>query len=162
MHNRIIGVMGGARVDERTAQLAYSLGKAIAENGWILLNGGRRAGVMHASAQGAKEAGGMTIGILPDHNRRAMSEFIDIPIVTGMADARNLINVLTSDVVVACRGSAGTMSEIALALKNGKPVILLDFHVQDVFQEFLSRGQLSVVDSVDEVISRIHHLFQER
>ena len=160
MLRKIIGVMGGGNADDYTARMAYKLGKAIAENGWILLNGGRRAGVMHASAQGAKEAGGLTIGILPDRDRSGASEFIDIPIVTGMVDARNLVNVLSSDVVVACRGSAGTISEVALALKNGKRVILLDFPIQDTFQEYVTRGLLSSAKSVEGVISQIRHYLE--
>jgi len=151
--------MGGANVDHHTRQMAYDLGKAIAENGWILLNGGRRAGVMHASARGAKEAGGLTVGILPDRDRQGASEYIDIPIVTGMADARNLVNVLSSDVVVACRGSAGTISEVALALKNGRRVILLDFPIQSTFQEYLTMGLLSSADSVEDTISIIQDYF---
>ena len=152
--------MGGGNVDEPTRRMAYDLGKAIAENGWILLNGGRRAGVMHASAQGAKEAGGLTIGILPDRDRGGASEFIDIPIVTGMADARNLVNVLSSDIVVACSGSAGTISEVALALKNSKRVILLDFPIQDIFQEYLAKGLLSLAKSVEDAISQIRDCFE--
>jgi uncharacterized protein (TIGR00725 family) len=161
MLQRIIGVMGGGTADNHTCQMAFDLGKAIAENGWILLNGGRCAGVMHASAQGAKQARGLTIGILPDRDRGAVSEFIDIPIVTGMSDARNLVNILSSDVVVACRGSAGTISEVALALKNSKRVILLDFPIQDTFRQYVNEGLLTSVQSVEEVISHIREYFKK-
>jgi hypothetical protein len=132
----IIGIMGGAAVSKATMEKAYDLGKKIAENGWILLNGGRDAGVMLASAKGAKSANGLTIGILPGHSKNEANPFIDIPIVTAMADARNLINVLSSDIIVACKGSAGTLSEIALALKNNKPLILLDYTPTPFFQEY--------------------------
>ena len=104
---------------------AYQLGKLIAQQGWGLLTGGRKAGVMNAASQGAKAAGGLTIGILPDNNTDRLSEAVDIAIVTGMGNARNNINVLSSDAIVACGIGAGTASEIALALKNGKKVILL-------------------------------------
>jgi len=160
MMQKIIGVMGGATVDNRTRQMAYGLGKAIAENGWILLNGGRRAGVMHASARGAKEAGGLTIGILPDRDRLGASEYIDIPIVSGMPDARNLVNVLSSDVVVACRCSAGTISAVALAFKNGKRVILLDFPIRSTFKAYSAKDLLSSTNTVEEAISQIREYYQ--
>ena len=147
--------MGGANADERTLQLAYDLGIAIAENGWILLNGGRKAGVMQASARGAKKAGGLTIGILPTNDKSGLGDYIDIAIITGLSDARNLVNVLSSDIIVACKGSAGTISEIALALKNDKRVILLDFPVHKTFQEYFSSGLLTIVENVCEAVLQI-------
>ena len=118
MKKIIIGVMGGGRAEAQTLDAAYRLGKLIAREGWVLLNGGRAAGVMEASARGASEEGGLTIGILPDDRPGRASEYIDIPILTGIGDARNYVNVLSSDVVVACPGRAGTLSEIALALNS--------------------------------------------
>ena len=75
--------------------------------------------------------------------------------MTNLADARNLINVLTSDVVVACAGSAGTLSEVALALKNGKTVLLLRLNVGDAFQEYRSNGQLVDMSTAQECIDKI-------
>lgn len=122
----IIGVMGaGYAAKAETCELAHELGEAIAKEGWALLCGGRDTGVMDAVAQGAAEAGGLTIGILPDQNLHRCSKHIQIPIVTGMGDARNVINVLSSHVVVALVGGAGTLSEVALAIKSHRPVILL-------------------------------------
>ncbi|HEY9283466.1 MAG TPA: hypothetical protein VIP46_08435, partial [Pyrinomonadaceae bacterium] len=83
------------------------------------------SGVMEAASRGAREAGGLTIGILPTADAGDASEFVDLAVVTGMGQARNQINVLTSRVVFACGAGAGTASEIALALKARKPVILL-------------------------------------
>lgn len=123
----LIGVMGGGRVDGPTRQRAYQLGELVAENGWCLLNGGRDAGVMAASAAGAAERGGLVVGILPGESRAGMAPGVTIPIITGLGSARNSINALSSDVVVACPGGAGTLSEIALALKTGTPVITLGF-----------------------------------
>lgn len=91
-----------------------------------MLTGGRASGVMEAAMKGAKAAGGTTIGILPSADGAGRSEFADIAINTGMGNARNNINVLTSDVVVAIGAEVGTASEIALAIKNGKPVILMN------------------------------------
>jgi uncharacterized protein (TIGR00725 family) len=105
--------------------LANAVGKSIARKGGILICGGGR-GVMEAAARGAKEAGGITIGILPGFSASEANPYIDIPIVTGMGDARNYINVLTSQAIIAIHGSYGTLSEIALALKCGTPVIALE------------------------------------
>ena len=127
MKKTIIGVMGGGSGSVEALQNAHRLGRLIAESGWVLLNGGRNAGIMEASAKGAKEVEGLTIGILPDKDGYRASEYIDIQIRTGANDARNYYNVLSSDVVIACKGRAGTISEIALALKNKKNVILTDF-----------------------------------
>jgi len=80
----VIGVMGGGEADERTRDLAYRIGALIAREGWVLLNGGRDEGVMEASAKGARDAGGLTVGVLPDRDTSRASEYIDVPIVTDM------------------------------------------------------------------------------
>jgi len=80
---------------------------------------------MEAAACGAKEAGGLTVGILPGARASEANPYIDIPIVTDMGNARNVINVLTSQVVIAIHGGYGTLSEIALALKCGTPVVAI-------------------------------------
>lgn len=124
----VIGIMGaGDGVSERDVRFADDLGRRIAEQGWIVLTGGRDAGVMNAAMRGAKSIpGSLTIGVLPG-SRDSVSPFADVAIFTGMGDARNAINVLSSDVVVVCGiGGAGTASEAALALKAGKPLILLE------------------------------------
>ena len=125
MANTIIGVMGPGRADTSEREAAYELGKRIAAEGWTLLTGGRSSGVMEAASKGAREAGGLTVGVLPGPGRSGMSEFVDVPIVTGMGSARNNINVLSSDLVIACGAGMGTTSEIMLAAKARKPVILL-------------------------------------
>lgn len=158
----IIGVMGGASATKHVAQMAFELGSLIADNGWTLLNGGRDSGVMRASAEGAKSRGGLTIGILYGSSRDDASPYIDIPIVTNLADARNLINVLSSDVVVACPGSAGTVSEIALALKNSRPVILLNFDPGSVFAEYESQGLLFSAASPAQCVEKIKELLSAR
>lgn len=127
MTKTIIGVMGpgkGATLKDITN--AEELGQRIAREEWVLLTGGRNVGVMDAVSRGAKEAGGLTIGILPTEDKTEMSPHVDIPICTGMGSARNNINVLSSDVVVACGSGAGTASEVMLALKAGKPLVLLN------------------------------------
>src|SRR5207253_5009519 len=121
----LIGVMGpgGATADEMKA--AFELGALIAREGWVLVTGGRSAGVMDAASRGAKSAGGLTVGILPTKDARDVSEAVDVPILTDMGQARNNINVLSSRAVVACGMGAGTASEVALALKAKKKIILL-------------------------------------
>jgi uncharacterized protein (TIGR00725 family) len=151
----IIGVMGGGEALPSHEMKAYHLGRLLALQGWILLNGGRNSGIMDASAKGAFEHGGLTVGILPDDHDRRKSTYISVPIITGMGSARNCINVLSSHVVVACPGGAGTLSEIALALKFGKKVILLDFDPGTGFEEYRKKGDLVYVKTAEEVIEAI-------
>ncbi len=142
MRKPVIGIMGGADVADDVLRLARQLGTLVARRGWVLLNGGRDTGVMAASAAGAKEAGGIVVGTLPDRDARSASPDLDLAIVTGLGDARNVINVLSSDVIIACPGAAGTLSEVALALKNGKPVILLGFEPGPSLEAYRRRGLL--------------------
>lgn len=152
---RVVGVMGGGTADAETLEKARELGERIAREGWVLLNGGRNAGVMAASARGAREAGGLVVGILPDDHWGRVSPDVTLPILTGMGDARNIINVLSSHVVVACRGGAGTISEIALALKAGRRVILMDFDTGGIFDRYEMEGRLLRVATPREVIALI-------
>lgn len=155
MKKIIIGVMGpGIEATANDLKNAYELGKSIAEQGWVLLTGGRNVGVMDAASQGAKVANGLTIGILPTDNTNAISEAVDIAIMTDMGNARNNINVLSSNVVIACGMGAGTASEIALALKANKRVILLNNskEAQSFFTK-LSSANICIVNSFDDAIA---------
>lgn len=116
----------GEGATQKEREMAFELGRLIAERAWALLTGGRDVGVMDAASRGAHEAGGLVIGILPTETREGASQYIDIPICTGISGARNNINVLSSDVIVGCGVGAGTTSEIMLALKAQKPIILLN------------------------------------
>lgn len=138
---------------------AYLLGKLIAQQGWILLTGGRSVGVMQSAMEGAKSLGGLTIGILPDDNLDNMSPFVDIPILTGMGNARNNINVLSSDIIIACGMGLGTTSEISLALKSNKKVILLTNNLLAIqFFENLLKDNVFVTNSPEEVMNVIEYL----
>lgn len=129
MRKIIIGVMGpGTNASKTDLTNAHELGKLIAQAGWLLLTGGRNLGVMDAASTGAKAAKGLVIGVLPTADARGISEAVDIAIFTDLGNARNNINVLSSDVVIACGMGAGTASEIALAIKANKPVVLLTEH----------------------------------
>lgn len=158
MRRPVIGVMGGGEAAPEHVETAYELGRMIAQNGWVLLNGGRDAGVMEASAKGAHEAGGLTVGILPDDHRGRASAYLDIEIVTGMGSARNNINVLSSDVVIACTGGAGTLSEIALALKAQRPVVTVGLDLGPAFQPYVAQGRLHAVATAHEAILRTTEL----
>lgn len=122
----IVGVMGGGVADAATLALAREVGRRLASGGALLLCGGR-GGVMEAAAKGAREGGGRVIGILPfAPGEGEPNRFVDCALFTGLGDGRNYVNARTSDVVIALRGGPGTLSEIALALKVGVPVVLLD------------------------------------
>ncbi|SHJ59248.1 hypothetical protein SAMN02745216_01920 [Desulfatibacillum alkenivorans DSM 16219] len=157
----VIGVMGGGSATDNSEAQAYELGKLIAREGWALLNGGRAAGVMDASAKGAKEAGGLTIGVLPDTDASQTSRYIDIPILTGMNAARNYINVLSSQVVVACPGAAGTLSEIALAIKSQRPVICMGWDPGPVVANMAKSGMFILVKNPGEAVVEIKRLLRD-
>ncbi|MBJ7899576.1 MAG: cytochrome [Cyanobacteria bacterium RI_101] len=149
----IVGVMGaGENASPQALIWGRELGRLIAEAGWALLTGGRNCGVMAAANQGAKEIPqSLTLGILP-HPGAEPSPDVDLVIVTDLGNGRNNINVLTSQVVVACGvGGAGTVSEIALALKCGKPVILLGWPPQAL--EFWR--QFAPVDSAETPLEAV-------
>jgi len=151
---------GGELVNPEDYEFARKLGNLIAKEGWVLLNGGRASGIMEASARGAKESGGLTIGILPGTDPDWASEYIDIPILTGVGLARNYINVLTSEVVIALPGRTGTISEIALALNVGKKVISLNFDLGPLFKRYEENKQLIYTKYPEEVVDLIKKLLK--
>ena len=115
--------MGAAQfIHPKDEEYAYQIGAMIAEEGYVLLNGGRSSGVMEASAKGAKDRGGITVGILPVEDIGWASQYIDIPIVTGMGMARNVINILSCDLIIALPGKEGTIQD-SHALKYNKEIV---------------------------------------
>jgi len=122
----VVGVMGpGAGARPEDLEHARALGAGIARAGWVLLTGGQAAGVMDAASRGASGAGGLVVGVLPQDGTEAASPALDLALVTGLGNARNAVNVLSSDVVIACGMGPGTASEAALAIKAGRPLVLL-------------------------------------
>ncbi len=121
----MIAVIGGNSPTEDVLPRAEAVGKEIASRGHTLICGGRD-GVMEAACKGAREAGGHTIGVLPGPDSSGANEYVEFPIVTNMGFARNAIIALTADALIAIDGSYGTLSEIAMALGYGKPVVGLD------------------------------------
>jgi uncharacterized protein (TIGR00725 family) len=120
----MIAVCGAGEGGPELMARAEAVGRAVAEAGAVLVCGGL-GGVMSAAAKGAKLAGGRTVGILPGPDRNSANPWIEIAVPTDMGHARNAIIVRAADAVIAVGGEYGTLSEIALALKMGKPVISL-------------------------------------
>lgn len=118
----LIAVIGGRKADKALRKEAEAVGRLIAEKGGILVCGGMH-GIMEAASKGAKQAGGLTIGILPQDHKRDANPYIDIPIATGMGIGRNVVIARTADAVIAIGGEYGTLSEIAFGLQMGKPVV---------------------------------------
>lgn len=121
-----IAVVGsGSRVPAAVRRRAEEVGRAVAESGAVLVCGGL-GGVMEAACRGAHHGGGLTVGILPGLDRAEANEYVDVAIPTGLGEARNALVVRAADAVVAVSGEYGTLSEIALALQAGIPVVGLD------------------------------------
>jgi uncharacterized protein (TIGR00725 family) len=124
MPARIISVIGGSDSSPSNLDLAERVGAEIAKRGAILACGGL-GGIMEAACRGAKNEGGQTLGILPTDAKEHANEFVDIAIPTGLGYARNFLVAKTGDAVIAIDGSAGTLSEMAIAWFSNKPVISL-------------------------------------
>jgi uncharacterized protein (TIGR00725 family) len=121
----IIGVIGDSSCSPEEAKLAESVGELLAQRGATIVCGGL-GGVMEAVCRGAKSKGGLTIGILPGKNSSTANPWVDIPVVTGLGEARNAVVVKSAQAVIAIGGNYGTLSEIAYALKSSIPVIGLN------------------------------------
>jgi len=117
-----VAVIGASECTVGQATLAEEAGRRIAEAGWSLYTGGL-GGVMEAASRGARAAGGRVVGVLPGSVAGEANPYVEIPIATGMGHARNVILVQSVDGVVAIGGGPGTLSEIAIALKVGRPVV---------------------------------------
>jgi len=121
----VIAVFGAGNPNDREAKLAYEVGRHIARRDAILVCGGL-GGCMEQAAKGAKDESGLTIGIIPVYEKSAANVFVDIVIPTGLGSARNTLVASTADAAIAVGGKTGTLSEIGLARKMGKPVITLE------------------------------------
>jgi uncharacterized protein (TIGR00725 family) len=120
-----VAVVGSGVATDELYEKAREVGRLIAERGATVVCGGL-SGVMEAAARGATEAGGMAIGILPDEDRRRQNGYLTYSVATGVGQARNLAVVCSGDVVIAVGGEYGTLSEIGLARKVGRPVVVLE------------------------------------
>jgi uncharacterized protein (TIGR00725 family) len=126
-----IGIIGRAQqgpddpVPEATLTAAYDVGRLVAMNGAVLISGGT-TGVMEAASRGAKEAGGLTIGILPGVDRGTANEWVDIALPTGLGTARNLIYTRGCDALIMIGGGAGTLNELTIAYQGARSVVVLE------------------------------------
>ena len=125
INKKFIAVIGGGQCSKEEARQAEEVGRELARRGAILVCGGL-GGIMRAACKGASSEGGTTVGILPGNSIQAANPYVQIPIVTGLGEARNVIVVKSAQAVIAIGGSYGTLSEIGHALKNGIPVIGLN------------------------------------
>jgi hypothetical protein len=121
----IVAVIGGSDASSEALDKAEAAGREIARHGATLVCGGL-GGVMEAACRGCRDAGGTTIGILPGTDASEANPYVDVPVVTGMGQARNLVIVRTADAVIAIGGGFGTLSEMAFALRLGKPLVGID------------------------------------
>uniref|UniRef100_A0A7C1JN52 TIGR00725 family protein n=1 Tax=Ammonifex degensii TaxID=42838 RepID=A0A7C1JN52_9THEO len=126
-----IAVVGAASCTPEEETLAYHVGYEVARRGAILLCGGR-GGVMAAAARGARDGGGLAVGILPGNDRSAANPYLHVALATGLGDARNAVIACAADAMIAVGGGYGTLSEVALALKKGKPVVGLAFSFPEI------------------------------
>ena len=118
-----VAVVGaGGDVSPEVLAVAEAAGAELARRGAVVVTGGL-GGVMEAACRGARSAGGTTLGILPGGERAAANAFVSVAVATGIGELRNGLVVRSADAVVAIAGGHGTLSEIALALKAGKPVV---------------------------------------
>jgi uncharacterized protein (TIGR00725 family) len=158
----VVGVMGPAKARTKDLDNARILGELVARREWVLLTGGRDVGVMHAANQGAKKVPrSLTVGVLPS-TRDRVSKFVDVAIITEMGNARNNVCVLSSQVIVACGlGGSGTVSEVALAIKAGKEVVLLGATpVEEKFFKKLGGRLVSSVHTPEDAIEVILQRFE--
>jgi uncharacterized protein (TIGR00725 family) len=118
----VVAVIGPGECDAETARLAFDVGHGLASAGAVVVCGGL-GGCMEAAARGARQAGGLAIGLLPDADARRASPALGLALPTGLGEARNVVVVASARAVVAVAGGAGTLSEIGFALKLGRAVI---------------------------------------
>lgn len=148
-----VSVVGGSEVDEPTAATAETVGRELADRGHEVVCGGL-GGVMEAVCRGAVDAGGRTIGILPGTDRTTANRYVDVAIATGLGDARNALVVLNGDAAIAVNGGPGTLSEIAFALVNDRPIAGLDTHVVEGVTPV--SDAVAAVDYVETAVGSVH------
>jgi uncharacterized protein (TIGR00725 family) len=122
---KLIGVIGARECPESSQKLAYEVGQEVAKYGYGLVSGGMM-GTMELASRGCREAGGLTVGIIPGDDPTLANPYLDVIIPTGMGIMRNLLVVRAAVGLIAIDGKYGTLSEIAYALQVGKPIVGLN------------------------------------
>lgn len=142
----------GGSATEKQCELAYQIGGAVAKKGFVLLSGGMQ-GTMAAACRGAKEAGGLVVGICPTDDAKNMCPDVDIPIVTAMRGGRNFINILSSNRVIAIGArSGGTLSEVAFAIQQKRPLLVVDGTPEmQAYLKQVEGGNVQFSDGIDGV-----------
>ena len=146
-----IAVIGERNASQELLEAAENVGREIARRKAILICGAM-GGVMEAASRGASSAGGTVVGIIPTQNAADANPYVSIPIVTGMGEGRNIIVVRSAHVVISIGGSYGTLSEIALALRLGLPVVGL--HTWTFAREAGDRDPILRVSDPAEAVDR--------
>jgi hypothetical protein len=154
-----IGVIGGSRASQDILEIAYEIGKLLAQNDITLVCGGL-GGVMEAVCKGAKEYNGFTIGILPGSDPEDANPYIDLPVVTGLGEARNMLVVLNSDLLIAIDGKYGTLSEMAFALLYGKPVIAI--RAWELYREGEKDENIIYVDTPQQAVEKAMEILNKK
>lgn len=150
-----ISVIGSSNCSLKEYNTAEEVGREIAGRKAVLICGGL-GGVMEAAAKGAKEAGGITVGILPGTDKNSANPYIDIPIATGIGEARNIIVVLSGDAVIAVGGELGTLSELAFALKNKRPVVGIGTWKLD--KNYCPKADIIAVSNAKQAVEKVFSL----
>lgn len=147
-----VAVIGGHKCSNEEFKIAMKLGELIAEEGWILITGGL-SGIMEAACKGAKRKGGITVGILPGLSKEDANPYVRVSLPTGIGFARNVLIARMADYFIAIEGKYGTLSEIALALNEGKKVFTINsWDIEGVVP----------VKSPEEAINRIKKDLKEK
>ncbi len=144
-----IGVIGGSSCSGEICEIAYRVGYLIAKSGAALISGGM-GGVMLHACRGAKDAGGITVGILP-FGKEDANEYVDIAIPTHYGLARNHLVVRASDVLIAIDGAVGTLSEISFALNEGKTVI--GINTWELDRTRINKGEMLMAENAEEAVN---------
>ncbi len=146
-----VGVIGSGSCYDDICQAAFRIGQILAEKGCVVINGGL-GGVMEAVSRGAKSRNGVVIGIVPGKDRRMANRYCDYVIATDMGHARNMIIVHSSDALIAVGGSYGTISEMAIALKEGKRVV--------AYRPSVTLDGLILAETPEEAVEKVMEGFE--
>ena len=145
-HRQPVGMIGPGDAGERECEAAFEVAARLARANVAIVCGGR-GGVMEAASRGAAEAGGIVIGLLPEDDAQAANPWLTVALPTGMCEMRNALIARGSVCLVAIGGGMGTLSEMALGLKWGKPVFTL--------HEELRLPGAQAAATVDELLARV-------
>ena len=152
-----VGVVGPSSADERELREAEALGRGLAQRGHVVVCGGL-GGVMSEVSRGAAGAGGTVVGLLPGLDRTDANPFVTVAIPTGLGELRNALLVRTSDVVVSVGGSWGTLSEIALGVRTGVPVVAMGGWRTTTAEGLVPTEAPSPVATAAEALDRLDRL----